>query len=155
MADGVRQPTRSRVAKAAVGAAVLVGMSAGSVQPASAARRISTWKYINGFHLVHAQADTEGRDHDMRYWNDLRSAESTPGVDAICAWQGYLAEKHASGAGNTQYSKYHAGCNLIAAWIDWEGWRDFQMPNSSYIRAKWRSDNTPSSSWFLVGDLKG
>jgi hypothetical protein len=147
--------TAHRMAKATVGVAVVCGMTAGSAETANAGRIISVQQWVNGLHVVQAQATTEGRPHNMRYWTNLRSAETTPLWDTVCAWQGYLAEKHQSGVGFTEYSNYHSGCDFLIARIDWEGWRDFNMPNPSYIRAKWRSDNTPGGTWFLIGDLKG
>jgi hypothetical protein len=151
----VTRRTRTRVAQAAAGVAVMAGMTAGSMPPAHAGRIISVRQFVNGLHVVQAQATTEGRPYDMRWWTNLRSSESTPAWDTVCAWQGYLAEKHQSGVGFTEYSNYHSGCDFLLALIDWMGWRDLDMPNASYIRAKWRSDSTPNSDWFLVGDLKG
>lgn len=155
MESGSKRGLARRAAKATAGVALAVGMTAGTAERAEAARIITVQQWVNGLHIVQAQATIEGRPYDMRYWTNLRSVESTPLWDSICAWQGYLAEKHASGVGMTQYSNYHSGCDFLVAIIDWEGWRDFNMPNSSYIRAKWRSDSTPGGNWFHVGDLKG
>lgn len=155
MTRRARERASARVAKAAVGLTAVAGMTVGAAQPASAGRSISVRQIVNGMHVLQAQAITEGRPYEMRYWTNLRSSESTPAWDMVCGWQGYLAEKHTSGYGFTEYSNYHSGCDFLVAIIDWMGWRDFNMPNASYIRAKWKSDNTPGSSWYLIGDLKG
>lgn len=146
-----------RTDAAAVLAGGILGAAAVTAAPAAAwpdtPWTASTAKVVNGNHVIQAQATFDDLPAGLLDVDNVRSAESTPLWDTICAWQGYVAEVH-EGVGTVfdEYSGFHGGCSFVLAVVQWEGWV-FAMPETAVLRAKWRSDATPQGAWTLIGDI--
>ena len=138
---------------AAVGAAAATGMVL--LQPGTAwAGTHSVQTLVNGGHHLILQGDEHEVGSGLEHWFNIRSSETAPIFDTVCSYQGWMGEIHPGGQlVFTEYSSHHKGCSWLIGFFDWPGW-DSNYPENVHLRGKWKSDNTPASDWWTIGDLR-